>query len=108
MKTNKTIVDFNTSQIENNTKLLDDKKFGKNFSKSDIEKEINSNKLLIIQIQSVLDSLSEKIEKIFNKSSENHENLVNNKNKIYERRNEILENLKSIERNKERIEKLLQ
>jgi hypothetical protein len=73
-----------------------------------MKKEINSNKLFIIQIQSIIASLSDKVEKVFSKSSANNENLVKNKDEIYTRRNEILENREAIERNKERIETLME
>ena len=108
MKTNKTIVEFNTSQIENNIKFLDDKNLRKNVSKANIKKEINSNKLFIIQIQSILNSLGEKIEKLFYKTGENNKNLMQNKDEIYERRKDILENRKSIERNKKHIGNLIE
>ena len=107
METNKIIVEFNATQIEANTKLLEGK-ISENVSPEEMKKEINSNKLFIIQIQSIIASLSDKVEKVFSKSSANNENLMKNKDEIYTRRNEILENREAIERNKERIEALMQ
>ena len=107
METNKIIVEFNATQIEANTKLLEGK-ISENVSPEEMKKEINSNKLFIIQIQSIMASLSDKVEKVFSKSSANNENLVKNKDEIYKRRNEILENREAIERNKERIETLME
>ena len=108
METNKIIVEFNAAQIEANTKLLEGEKISENVSSEEMKKEINSNKLFIIQIQSIIASLSDKVEKVFSKSSANNENLMKNKDEIYTRRNEILENREAIERNKERIEALMQ
>ena len=107
METNKIIVEFNAAQIEANTKLLEGK-ISENVSPEEMKKEINSNKLFIIQIQSIIASLSDKVEKVFSKSSANNENLMKNKDEIYKRRNEILENREAIERNKERIETLME
>ena len=107
METNKIIVEFNAAQIEANTKLLEGK-ISENVSPEEMKKEINSNKLFIIQIQSIMASLSDKVEKVFSKSSANNENLMKNKDEIYKRRNEILENREAIERNKERIETLME
>ena len=107
MQTNKIIVEFNATQIEANTKLLEGK-ISENVSPEEMKKEINSNKLFIIQIQSIIASLSDKVEKVFSKSSANNENLMKNKDEIYTRRNEILENREAIERNKERIETLME
>lgn len=107
METNKIIVEFNATQIEANTKLLEGK-ISENVSPEEMKKEINSNKLFIIQIQSIMASLSDKVEKVFSKSSANNENLMKNKDEIYKRRNEILENREAIERNKERIETLME
>ena len=108
METNKTIVEFNKTQIEANKKLMDSKKIGEDFSTEVNKKEINTNKLFISQIQSILSVLSDKVERVFSKSNTNNENLVKNKNEIYARRNEILENREAIEKNKERIEKLIE
>ena len=108
METNKTIVEFNSDQITVNTKLMDGKKIGENISPEEMKKEINSNKLFIIQIQSIIASLTEKVEKVFSKSNTNNENLMKNKDEIYARRNEILENREAIERNKVRIETLME
>ena len=87
---------------------MEGQKISENVSPEEIKKEINSNKLFIIQIQSIIASLSDKVEKVFSKSSANNENLMKNKDEIYKRRNEILENREAIERNKERIETLME
>ena len=108
METNKTIVEFNKAQIEANKKLMNSKKIGEDFSTEVIKKEINTNKLFISQIQSILSVLSDKVERVFSKSNTNNENLMKNKNEIYARRDEILENREAIEKNKERIEKLIE
>ena len=107
METNKTIVEFNAIQIEANTKLIDSEKVVERVSPEEMKKEINANKLFIIQIQSIIASLSDRVEKVFSKSNANNENLLQNKDEIYTRRNEILENRQAIEVNKERIEKLI-